>query len=73
MEKILLPTGTLALFIVALPAFALSPAGNDILYTINTENFQGYFVSAGEDAQGTLLIIHDWDGLDDYERRHAGQ
>lgn len=71
MKKILLPAGSLALIALALPAFAFSPAGNDITYTVNDEAFQGYFVSAGKEAQGSVLIIHDWDGLDDYERQRA--
>ncbi|WP_235042316.1 dienelactone hydrolase family protein [Vreelandella profundi] len=71
MNKILLPIGAITLLSLALPALAYSPAGNDITYKINAENFQGYFVSAGENAQGTVLIIHDWDGLDDYERQRA--
>ncbi|TVP51261.1 MAG: dienelactone hydrolase family protein [Halomonas sp.] len=71
MKKILLPTSYIALFTLALPAFAFSPAGTDVQYTVNEEAFQGYFVSAGEDAQGSVLIIHDWDGLDDYERQRA--
>lgn len=71
MKKILLPASSLALFALTLPAFAFSPAGNDVAYTVNDEAFQGYFVSAGEEAQGSVLIIHDWDGLDDYERQRA--
>lgn len=64
MKKILLPASSLALFTSALSAFAFSPAGSDVAYTVNDEAFQGYFVSAGEEAQGSVLIIHDWDGLD---------
>ena len=71
MNKTLLPLGVLTLLPLALPALAFSPAGNDVTYTVNEENFQGYFISAGENTHGTVLIIHDWDGLDDYERQRA--
>ncbi|SDN11391.1 dienelactone hydrolase family protein [Vreelandella arcis] len=71
MKKILLPTSTLALLTLTQAALAFSPAGEDIAYTVNEENFQGYFVSGGEDAKGSVLIVHDWDGLDDYERQRA--
>ncbi|CEP36143.1 MULTISPECIES: dienelactone hydrolase family protein [Halomonadaceae] len=71
MKKILLPVSTLTLLTLALPAMAFSPAGEDIAYSLNEENFQGYFVSAGDNAKGSVLIVHDWDGLDDYERQRA--
>lgn len=71
MKKILLPTSTLTLLTLALPALAYTPMGEDVSYTANEERFQGYFVSGGNEAQGSVLIIHDWDGLDDYERQRA--
>ncbi len=71
MKTMLLPASTLTLFTLALPTFAFTPVGNDVAYTVNDEAFQGYFVSGGENAQGSVLIIHDWDGLDDYERQRA--
>ena len=71
MQKILLPIATLALFAQAAPLLAYSPVGDNISYRVNDEAFEGYFVSASEDAQATVLIVHDWDGLDDYERQRA--
>lgn len=71
MKKILLPANSFVLVVLALPAFAFTPAGNDVAYTVNDEAFEGYFVSAGEEAQGSVLIVHDWDGLDNYERQRA--
>ena len=71
MKKILLSTSALTLFSMTLPAIAFSPAGEDILYSVNDEAFQGYFVSGGDTPKGSVLIIHDWDGLDDYERERA--
>ena len=71
MKKILLPGSALALFFLALPASAFTPAGQDIAYNVNGEDFQGYFITGGENAKGSVLIVHDWDGLDDYERQRA--
>lgn len=62
-------TATLGAF--ALNAHAASPAGDDIAYAVGDETFEGYLSSAEGEAKGTVLIIHDWDGLDDYERRRA--
>ena len=71
MKKILLPGSALTLFFLALPALAFSPVGEDIAYNVNGEDFLGYFITGGENAKGSVLIIHDWDGLDDYERQRA--
>ncbi|SFU53307.1 dienelactone hydrolase family protein [Halomonas korlensis] len=55
----------------ALNAHAVSPAGDNITYDVDDETFEGYFSSAEGEARGTVLIIHDWVGLTDYERRRA--
>lgn len=46
-------------------------AGNFVDYQVNNESFQGYYVSPKDDAP-LVLIIHDWDGLTDYEVKRAG-
>ncbi|MBS9405019.1 dienelactone hydrolase family protein [Halomonas sp. TRM85114] len=56
---------------LALNAHAASPAGDDITYDVDDETFEGYFSSAEGEAKGTVLIVHDWAGLTDYERRRA--
>ena len=50
---------------LAAPAFA-----EDVAYTVDGEAFTGYYAAA-ENAAGTVLIIHDWDGMTDYERQRA--
>lgn len=54
--------GTLA---VSTPAFA-----EDISYTVGDEAFTGYWAEA-ETPRGVVLIVHDWDGMNDYERQRA--
>ncbi|WP_075879370.1 dienelactone hydrolase family protein [Vreelandella massiliensis] len=59
-------------FLVATaPAFAFTPEGDNIRYTAQEEAFEGYYVPAHGNAKGSVIIIHDWDGLDDYERQRA--
>lgn len=48
----------------------LSAAGKDVSYGVDGDDFEGYFASA-EEARGLVLLIHDWDGLTDYERKRA--
>ncbi|QNI03046.1 dienelactone hydrolase family protein [Halomonas sp. SH5A2] len=71
MKKILLPTSAIVMMSMAQATLAFSPAGQDVPYAVNDEKFEGYFVSGGDDAQASALIVHDWDGLDDYERERA--
>ncbi len=64
--------------VVAVLAFALfrpasSPAafGQSVRYEIKGEAYEGYYVSPGDKAP-LVLLIHDWDGLTDYEVKRAG-
>jgi dienelactone hydrolase len=45
-------------------------AGNTITYNIGGQTFEGYYVSPANDAP-LVLLIHDWDGLTDYEVKRA--
>ncbi|HKK36390.1 MAG TPA: dienelactone hydrolase family protein [Paracoccaceae bacterium] len=60
--------------IVAAAAFALAAApapAEEVRYEVGGETFVGWF--EGVDApRGLVLIVHDWDGLTDYEKRRAG-
>ncbi|XKE45289.1 dienelactone hydrolase family protein [Halomonas organivorans] len=57
------------LLLAALPL--LAQAGQPLDYGVGEETFTGYFAPADDEARGTVLIIHDWDGLTDYERQRA--
>ncbi|MFY0991216.1 dienelactone hydrolase family protein [Halomonas sp. C05BenzN] len=71
MHPLTASTVLLATLGLATSASAFTPAGNDLVYDVGDETFEGYLVTAEGEARGTVLIIHDWDGLDDYERRRA--
>lgn len=44
--------------------------GETVTYQINGQPYEGYFISPTADAP-LVLLIHDWDGLTDYEVRRA--
>ena len=46
-------------------------AGSSVTYKVNGEPFEGYYISPGKTAP-LVLLIHDWDGLTDYEVKRAG-
>ncbi len=71
MQPLIASAVLLAALGLAANAHAFTPAGDDIVYEVGDEAFEGYLATAEGEARGTVLIIHDWDGLGDYERRRA--
>ncbi|MDX1528189.1 MAG: dienelactone hydrolase family protein [Gammaproteobacteria bacterium] len=53
------------------PALAAAAAtGGAVNYTVNGQPYEGYYISPRDNAP-LVLIIHDWDGLTDYEVKRA--
>lgn len=40
-------------------------------YQVNDVTYQGYYQSAKGESKGLVLLIHDWDGLTDYEQKRT--
>jgi dienelactone hydrolase len=57
----------LFILIISSPANA---AGKSVSYEVNGEVFEGYYISPSPNAP-LILLIHDWDGLTDYEVKRA--
>lgn len=57
----------LAALCFATPAWA----GEALTYDVGGTPYEGYHAEAAGEAKGLVLIIHDWDGLTDYERKRA--
>ena len=49
---------------------SLPLAAQSLDYQVGAETYQGYFVSAANDAP-LVLLVHDWDGLTAYEKHRA--
>jgi len=58
------------LFIILIVASTAGAAGQSVSYEVNGEPYEGYFTSPSSNA-GLILLIHDWDGLTDYEVKRA--
>ena len=61
----------LTLVLILITTTTASGAGNSVLYQVNGESFEGYYVSPSRNDAPLILIIHDWDGLTDYEVKRA--
>ncbi len=57
------------LALLILPVVAIA-AGSPINYLVGDEEYAGYFISPTADAP-LVLMVHDWDGLTDYEIKRA--
>jgi len=61
-------------FFVIIMIFAFSglasAEGRSIVYNVNGNEYEGYYISAGEKAP-LILMIHDWDGLTEYEVKRS--
>ncbi|MDF1727952.1 MAG: dienelactone hydrolase family protein [Sulfitobacter sp.] len=56
--------------VAATLALAAPALAEDVPYSVEGEQFTGYFAAA-ENPKGLVLIVHDWDGMTDYERQRA--
>lgn len=56
--------------IVFTAAQSFAAKGRLITYQVKNQDYEGYYISAGEDAP-LILLIHDWDGLTDYEIKRS--
>ncbi len=59
-----------ALLISSLFASGAIAAGTTVDYQIDGATYEGYFISPAPDAP-LILLIHDWDGLGQYEIRRS--
>ena len=46
-------------------------AGSFINYKVNNNDYEGYHIKPSGTAKGLVLLLHDWDGLTDYEVKRA--
>jgi dienelactone hydrolase len=49
---------------------AFGATGSSVTYQVNGQPYEGYYISPSKQAP-FLLLIHDWDGLTDYEIKRA--
>jgi len=57
-------------FFLLIAASTASATGNLVAYEVEGKPFEGYFISPSPKSP-LILLIHDWDGLTDYEVKRA--
>lgn len=56
--------------LLLVPSLALASVGQPAQYSVDQQPYEGYFVTPAPDAP-LVLLLHDWDGLTEYEIRRA--
>ncbi len=67
--SILFFTFSVVAFLVT-PAVAFGAKGSLVAYQVNGQSYEGYFITPSNQAP-LVLLIHDWDGLTNYEIKRA--
>jgi dienelactone hydrolase len=57
-------------FLLIASTAAYGATGASVSYQVNGQPYEGYYISPSDKAP-FLLLIHDWDGLTDYEIKRA--
>ena len=57
-------------YILLIPSLAWGATGSAVAYKINGQPYEGYYISPSKNAP-LILLIHDWDGLTNYEVKRA--
>ena len=57
-------------FVFAFATAVFGATGASVMYVVNGQSYEGYYVSPSDKAP-FVLLIHDWDGLTDYEVKRA--
>ena len=55
---------------MVMPAVAFGATGSLVTYQVNGQSYEGYYITPYSKAP-FVLLIHDWDGLTDYEIKRA--
>jgi len=58
------------LFMILVVSSTANGADSSVTYEVNGKPYEGYFVSTSANAP-LILLIHDWDGLTEYEVKRA--
>jgi len=61
---------TVSILVLFFSTAAIGATGTNVTYTVEGQPYEGYFVSPADKAP-LVLLIHDWDGLTDYEIKRS--
>lgn len=66
----MLKTKLIGLALITAFGSASAVAGESVVYQVGDESYEGYWAKVDDDAP-LVLLVHDWDGLTEYEEKRA--
>ncbi|GAB2634401.1 dienelactone hydrolase family protein [Psychrobacter pocilloporae] len=67
----LLAGASMGLLALTISQTAAAITTKNVTYTVDNQAYEGYYAKADKPYAPFILLIHDWDGLTDYERKRA--
>ncbi|MGA4439818.1 dienelactone hydrolase family protein [Psychrobacter pocilloporae] len=67
----LLAGASMGLLALTISQTAAAITTKNVTYTVDNQAYEGYYAKANKPNAPFILLIHDWDGLTDYERKRA--
>lgn len=67
----LLVGASISLMALTVSQTAAAITTKNLTYTVDNQVYEGYYAKADKPNAPFILLIHDWDGLTDYERKRA--
>ena len=67
----LLVGASMGLMALTVSQTAAAITTKNVTYTVDNQAYEGYYAKADKPNAPFILLIHDWDGLTDYERKRA--
>lgn len=62
---------SLGLMTLMVSQTAAAISSKNITYSVDNQSYEGYYAKADKPNAPFILLIHDWDGVTDYERKRA--
>ncbi len=69
--RTLMLSGCLGVMALTISQTASAITSKNITYTVDNQSYEGYYAKADVPNAPFILLIHDWDGVTDYERKRA--
>lgn len=69
--KTLLINVAVGLMVLSSSQIAAAITTKNVTYSVENKTYEGYYAKADTPNAPFILLIHDWDGLTDYERKRA--
>ncbi len=67
----LLAGASMGLLALTISQTAAAITTKNVTYTVDNQAYEGYYAKADKPNAPFILLIHDWDGLTDYEKKRA--